>query len=140
MAELNHMIEIEVGDYSKDGHNQSDIVYIKSNYSGAEIDAAFARLNSKTGIDFQNICDDYEDSVIHEADLEKFIKHGFLTQEEIDEYKEDGEYHIDDARDLALFALDTLSKFDSEFKYEQYIPQTEQCHALMGIGYGCYCC
>lgn len=138
MAELNHMIEIEVGDYSKDGHNQSDIVYIKSNYSGEEIDKGFERLNKKTGIDFQNICDDYEDSEIHEEDLEKFVKHGLLTQEEIDEYKEDDEYHIDDARDLALFALDTLRKFDPEFKYEQYIPQTEQCHALMGIGYGCY--
>ena len=138
MAELNHMIEIEVGDFSKDGHNQSDIIYIKSNYSGAEIDKAFERLSKKTGIDFQHICEDYEDTEVKEEDLEKFVKHGFLTQEEIDEYSEDGEYHIYDAKDLALFALDTLHKFDSNFEYEQYIPQTEQCHALMGIGYGCY--
>lgn len=138
MAELNHMIEIEVGDFSKDGHNQSDIVYIKSNYSGEEIDKGFERLNKKTGIDFQNICDEYEDTEVSEKDLEKFVKHGFLTQEEIDEYSEDGEYHIDDARDLALFALDTLHKFDPKFEYEQYTPKTEQCFALMGIGYGCY--
>lgn len=138
MADLNHTIEIEVGDYSKDGHHLSDIVYIKSNYSGKEIDEAFERLNKKTGIDFQHICDEYEDTEVKEEDLEKFIKHGFLTQEEIDEYKEDDEYHIYDARDLALFALDTLHKFEPVFEYEQYIPKAEQCHALMGIGYGCY--
>jgi hypothetical protein len=95
-------------------------------------------LKKETGIDFQNICEEYEDTEIHEKDLEKFVKHGFLTQEEIDEYSEDGEYHIYDAKDLAQFALDTLHKFDSNFEYKLYTPKTEQCHALMGIGYGCY--
>lgn len=138
MAELNHIIEIEVGDYSRDGHNMSDIMYIKSNYSGEEIDKSFERLKQKTEIDFQFICDDHEDNTIHEEDLEKFVKHGLLTQEEIDECKEDSEYYVYSAKDLALFALDTLQKFDPEFKYEQYVPQTEQCNALLGIGYGCY--
>lgn len=139
MAELNHTIEIEVGDYSKDGHNQSDIMYIKSNYSGQEVDAAFERLKNATGIDFQYICEDYEDSTIHEEDLEKFVEHGFLTQEEVDDAKEyDDEFAIDSAQDLAILALDTLHKFEPAFEYEQYIPKTEQCHALMGIGYGCY--
>jgi len=138
MAELNHMIEIEVGDYSKDGHNQSDTMYINSNYSGQEVDAAFDRLRTATGIDFQHICEEYEDNEVKEEDLEKFVKHGLLTQEEIDKDKEDGEYHFYDARDLAIFALDTLHEFEPAFEYEQYIPKTEQCHALMGIGYGCY--
>ena len=31
MAELNHVIELEVGDWSKDGHNQSDTFLFKSN-------------------------------------------------------------------------------------------------------------
>lgn len=29
MAELNHVIELEVGDWSKDGHNQSDVFFIQ---------------------------------------------------------------------------------------------------------------
>lgn len=143
MAELNHIIEFEVGDWSKDGHNQSDTVQIKSNYSGKELDEAFARMKSETGIDFQNICEDYEDNEVHEDELQKFVDAGLLTTKDIEDNSDEDGYCFYNACDLANFALDTLVEFEKkhsrEFAYECYsIPNLEQCNALQGIGYGCY--
>lgn len=141
MAELNHVIEIEVGDWSKDGHNQSDTFLFKSNYSGEEIDKGFERLKKEKKIDFQDICCDYEDSEIKNGVLTKLIKLGVLSQDDVDYAKEyyDGCYCIDSALDLAALALDTLHAFDPAFEWEEYIiPNKEDCNALDGIGYGCY--
>lgn len=141
MAELNHVIEIEVGDWSKDGHNQSDTFLFKSNYSGEEIDKGFKRLKKEKKIDFQDICCDYEDSAIENGVVNKLIEMGVLSQDEVDAAIEeyDGSYCVDSALDLAALALDTLHAFDPAFKWEEYIiPNKEDCNALTGIGYGCY--
>lgn len=137
MAELNHIIEFEVGDYSHDGHNMSEVVLIRSNYSGKEIDKGFEQLGKQHNIDFQNICEEYEDSVIHEDDVKKLIELGSMTDENL----EDGEYDVNDARELAEIALETLKAIIPDFEYEFYsIPNKEYCNALTGIGYGCFCC
>lgn len=141
MAELNHVIELEVGDWSKDGHNQSDVFLFKSNYSGNEIDKGFERLKKEKQIDFKKVCHDYEDSEIKDDVLVKLIKLGVLTQEEVDEYSEDydGCYCVESALDLAALALDTLHAFDPAFEWEEFvIPDKEYCNAIRGIGYGCY--
>ena len=141
MAELNHVIELEVGDWSKDGHNQSDTFLFKSNYSGREIDEGFERLKKEKQIDFKKVCRDYEDSEIKNDVLVKLIKLGVLTQEEVDEAEEeyDGRYCVESALDLAAIALDTLHAFDPAFEWEEFvIPNKEYCNALRGIGYGCY--
>lgn len=141
MAELNHVIELEVGDWSKDGHNQSDVFLFKSNYSGEEIDEGFERLKKEKQIDFKKVCHDYEDSEINDDVLVKLIKLGVLTQEEVDEAEEeyDGRYCVESALDLAALALDTLHAFEPAFEWEEFvIPNKEYCNALRGIGYGCY--
>lgn len=141
MAELNHVIELEVGDWSKDGHNQSDTFLFKSNYSGEEIDKGFERLKKEKQIDFKKVCHDYEDSEINDDVLVKLIKLGVLTQEEVDEAEEeyDGRYCVESALDLAALALDTLHAFEPAFEWEEFvIPNKEYCNALRGIGYGCY--
>lgn len=141
MAELNHVIELEVGDWSKDGHNQSDTFLFKSNYSGREIDEGFERLKKEKQIDFKKVCRDYEDSEIKDDVLIKLIKLGVLTQEEVDEAEEEynGCYCVESALDLAALALDTLHAFDPAFEWEEFvIPNKEYCNAIRGIGYGCY--
>lgn len=141
MTELNHVIELEVGDWSKDGHNQSDTFLFKSNYSGEEIDKGFERLKKEKQIDFKKVCHDYEDSEIKDDVLVKLIKLGVLTQEEVDEAEEeyDGRYCVESALDLAALALDTLHTFDPAFEWEEFvIPNKEYCYAIQGIGYGCY--
>ncbi|MBO7716455.1 MAG: hypothetical protein J6S85_23015 [Methanobrevibacter sp.] len=141
MAELNHVIELEVGDWSKDGHNQSDTFLFKSNYSGEEIDKGFERLKKEKQIDFKKVCHDYEDSEIKDDVLVKLIKLGVLTQEEVDEAEEeyDGRYCVESALDLAALALDTLHAFEPAFEWEEFvIPNKEYCYAIQGIGYGCY--
>ena len=141
MAELNHVIELEVGDWSKDGHNQSDTFLFKSNYSGREIDEGFERLKKEKQIDFKKVCRDYEDSEIKDDVLIKLIKLGVLTQEEVDEAEEEynGCYCVESALDLAALALDTLHAFDPAFEWEEFvITNKEYCNAIRGIGYGCY--
>lgn len=141
MSELNHVIELEVGDWSKDGHNQSDVFLFKSNYSGEEIDKGFERLKKEKQIDFKKVCHDYEDSEIKDDVLVKLVNMGVLTQEEVDEAEEeyDGCYCVESALDLAALALDTLHAFEPSFEWEEFvIPNKEYCNALRGIGYSCY--
>lgn len=141
MAELNHVIEIEVGDWSKDGHNQSDTFLFKSNYSGDEIDQAFKCLKKVKQIDFKNICCDYEDNEVEDDVVTKLIELGVLSQDDVDTAKDDydGRYCVDSVLDLAALALDTLHAFEPAFEWEEFvIPNKEYCDALRGIGYGCY--
>ena len=40
---MNHTITIEVGDWSRDGHNQSDVFVYKCNYSQSDVEKAYLK-------------------------------------------------------------------------------------------------
>jgi hypothetical protein len=65
-------IKLEVGDWSKDGHNQSDVFLIQSNLTQQEIELAYKEGCKLVGFDFSKICcQEYEDSSIKAEHIKK---------------------------------------------------------------------
>lgn len=77
-------IKLVVGDWSNDGHNQSDTFYIRSNKTAEEIEAAIPKAMDLTGMSFKGgdpkkyyqVACDYEDSYIPAKVLNKLKDKG----------------------------------------------------------------
>lgn len=98
-------IQLEVGDWSLDGHSQTKYVYIESNLSISAIVTAFqigaARLNliSPHGHDttYLNICDEYADSRLSRDEYARLVTLGILPPVEDSDYgfNQDGSVAMD---------------------------------------------
>lgn len=69
-----HKFIIEFGDYSRDGHGQSESIEFVSNYSLKQVQKSYAQMTHKYPVlAFRNIAGDYEDYSAS-PELVKFIK------------------------------------------------------------------
>lgn len=90
---LMHPIQLVLGDWSNDGHGQTDTLFILSNLSSTEIEAAYKRGTKILGFDMKSqVAADYEDSKISETKVETFKKAGFVFSDS--EWDLDGEGDI----------------------------------------------
>lgn len=64
-----------LGDWSQDGHNIVQHIIIEANYSVEELRSAYYKSHKLTRVNFDNICEEYEDSKLHEPEYKKFQKH-----------------------------------------------------------------
>lgn len=72
---LKHKIDLIVGDWSRDGHEKSEVVKIKSNLTLEELQAAYKDGSKLIGVDLiKNVCKDYEDNKIPKEICEKILK------------------------------------------------------------------
>jgi hypothetical protein len=86
-----HNINLVVGDWSKDGHNQSESVTIRTNLKLQEVQAAYNKGVKKIGFDLlKNCCHDYEDNVIQPQFVEKLKSSGYKFDENDDLDDEEG--------------------------------------------------
>lgn len=61
---MNHTITIEVGDWSRDGHNQSDVFVYKCNYSQSDVEKAYLEAVKNGVPDVTTQCEEYEDNAL----------------------------------------------------------------------------
>jgi hypothetical protein len=101
-----HRICLTVGDWSGDGHEQSDNFYILSSLDKDSLAAAYKKGVEAIGFDLKKELDEYEEGVISSDKLRLLSKHGLLSDWGFDEEKlsEDWElYHeIDTYAELWL--------------------------------------
>lgn len=72
------MIEIIMGDTSADGHGQTDSIYIESNLTVQQIQAAYNKGTKLVGFNLvDSVAADYEDNKITVEDWNKLIALGF---------------------------------------------------------------
>jgi len=57
-------VQLTVGDWSMDGHNQFRTVVVQSSLSRAKLEKAFKAGVKKLGVDISKMCADYEDNHI----------------------------------------------------------------------------
>lgn len=57
-------IGLVVGDWSGDGHRETETIYVESSLSAKELEKAFVAGSSKLGIDITSFCEDYEDDKV----------------------------------------------------------------------------
>ena len=111
--DLKYIINLIVGDWSLDGHNQTDTITIESNLGRSEIEDAF-KAGSKL-LDFnltQKVCTDYEDDGISKVFIDRLRK--FNIEVEFDKYYP-GHLNIDS---FVKLWLDIAQLGNPKFQYE----------------------
>ena len=104
-----YKMELVLGDWSKDGHNQHDIVILSSNKPVEEVRDAYKKARELTSISFDErtynlysfytICTEYEDNRINYLCWEILQNHG-LTLELLNSFGSD---RFDDEEELEIW-------------------------------------
>lgn len=136
-----------IGDWSKDGHNQSEFVYFEHNKTEEEIKNAYLKACKKIGVQLHDhkknsILSDYEESSISKEIYDKLVNSGVNMEAiELDDPCED-EYAFN-SDSVALLFLEMVKVTLPDFEYKI----TEQEKPINGfwsdgfnhsIGYGVF--
>ena len=73
---MNHQVELEIGDWSGDGHSQVRHRHIISNLTREEILNSYNKGVKVLGFDLMEYCCDYEDSTIPLNFFSALVAHG----------------------------------------------------------------
>ena len=73
-------INIVVGDWSGDGHSQSDSYLYQVNITADELKAAYGRGVTEIGFSITSMCKDFEDGEIERQYAEKLVANGFVLE------------------------------------------------------------
>jgi hypothetical protein len=130
--------KIEIGDWSKDGHNASEVIIFESSHSQDDLLEANKKLKKKR-IDIKKICSEYEEDYIDAKLSNKFKKMGIDLDSFLDTHEEndDGKsYYVtnDDIFELLMHLLKTQIP---TLTWEKVGDKIEEIVAFKGIGYGC---
>ncbi len=118
---MNHTINIMTGDWSDDGHGQTDTTIIKTNFEKDQIDEAYKQGVLIVGVDLKrNIACEYEDDLINKEDIAKLKLHGI----EIDFEAYDDVGMRMDTDDFTEIFLKVCQLGNPQFRYEiVFVPQ-----------------
>ena len=110
-----HTINFEIGDWSKDGHNESESIRVFSNHPVKRLREAHFQCPEKLGFDIGDICGEYEESSIDEDIIEALEDAGF----DVDSY--DPEYP--GTRNMIQLWVDILMFIDPELELTLETPE-----------------
>lgn len=85
MTQLQHIVSLETGDWSNDGHNISRVFTFKSNYPQSQIEAAYNTAVARGVPDISSQCEDYEDSSLTEEFAVKWLELSKTTMPELEQ-------------------------------------------------------
>lgn len=147
-------IDFHIGDYSRDGHGQSDYVRIECNLSIPQLKQVYREMIVDSGVYFgglswredkeikekaTHICSDYEDNRFLIHDLDPKYRDA-LDKEEFDYY--DDKHELVLYEDQIILAMMTMIKaYWPAFEYKIVPQQNEYLFnkwGCDGIGYGMY--
>ncbi len=117
--ELPYMINLVMGDWSADGHSQTETVTIKSNLDKKGVEDAYKSGVKKTKVDLsKDVARDYEDNIISKKIVNKLCKFGFKIEDCSNDFRadEDGYGLWTDGYALAWLFIAQIGNPD--FKYE----------------------
>lgn len=69
-------ITLQLGDWSHDGHNVTEVYSIESNLSPEDLQKAYRRGVARIGIDIEDLCDTYQEGFIEEDDYRTLRANG----------------------------------------------------------------
>jgi hypothetical protein len=77
-----NLINLVLGDWSHDGHSQTEIITISSTLSKPEIEAAYKKGAKRVGVDVvKDVAADYEDGGLLVEDWKRFEKAGMKLED-----------------------------------------------------------
>jgi hypothetical protein len=87
---MQHEIQLVMGDWSGDGHCQTETVYIRSNLSKEELKQAYLKGVDITGVHLTSgIARNYEDSIFPQDAVDSLVKFGFKPSEFLGDDEDD---------------------------------------------------
>lgn len=89
MSSLEHKITLTVGDWSGDGHSQSEDILIHSNLTQKELEKAFKDGSKKLKFKLEEYCRSYEDNILPEEVVAALKLHG-LTEDMVTDLDVEG--------------------------------------------------
>jgi hypothetical protein len=116
------LVNLVVGDWSYDGHNQNRTITIESNLSVSEIKEALKTGSEISGIDLNQVCCEYEDNILKREVYDRLIELG-MPEDNFYDVEKDMEINIY-ADEFVYIYLFLVSLGNSKFKYE--FPRIEQ--------------
>ena len=138
-----YIFRFVVGDWSNDGHNQSQDFIVETSHSEEIIHKAYEDAIKACGVDLEELCSNFEDSIIHSWDVEKLEQFG-ISFENFDEPNDDGDYYCSPENFAYLFFELIKLQLGNEFKYKfikNEIPYLNgYWHKTFNksFGYGCF--
>lgn len=88
-----YSFDLQIGDWSNDGHGRCETFKIKSNKPVREVREVYYRVKTVTGVNLEKICKYNNESRMEDEVIEKLIKLGFFNKLY---FEEDAEYTVDD--------------------------------------------
>jgi hypothetical protein len=127
---------ITTGDWSKDGHNQSDNFQLMTSHSRKDMVNAYRNFAKENKISFKKIFSEYEESAIDSEQIE-ILKNAGINFDNIGGWEEgvDG-YYCFEPQGVVELLMEMIKTQIPEFTYQ--FEQTEEIEEFRGIGYGCY--
>lgn len=126
-----YTFQYTVGDWSNDGHGQTDVFFIKSSDPVETLSAAFEAGVKIIGHDIRKYCENYEDDMMSGDVAQAFIDHGAELNEIYD-----GEVYMD--ADSVLSAIIATIKAGNPEIFLEVDTPVDLCHFIGSVGYGCY--
>ncbi len=80
--ELEHSITLTLGDWSHDGHSQTEVITVKCNVDKKDLEKAYKKGTKKVGFDLtEDVCADYEDGSVSDEVIEKLRDAGIKPED-----------------------------------------------------------
>jgi len=150
---MENIIKFNIGDYSRDGHGQSEMVTIKCNARISQLRDIYKRMIDDSGIYFGGlnwkgfklvgikwICSEYEDNVFDITDLKPMYRQPLIAAN-FDSYDDKNKLYLYDEQIIRAMMI-MIKAFDERVEFEIVSPPDDEhlfnkwgCH---GIGYGLY--
>ena len=129
-------ITIVVGDWSGDGHSQSDTYVVESNLDKPSIERAYRIATRQLGFDLiKDVCEAYEENKIAEEVYEKLVENGINIDGLAKEDELDCDYYGMTPDIWLKLYLDVVKLGNPELQYSILNDHNEELH--IG-GYGLY--
>lgn len=113
---MSYQVNFEIGDWSRDGHNESKAIKVFSNHPVERLREAHFMCPVKLGFDIGEICGEYEEPEIREDIVETLEENGFDTSKFSTKYPS--------SREMIQLWADILMYIDPEL--ELYLEAPEE--------------
>jgi hypothetical protein len=113
---MDYSYSLVIGDYSNDGHNQSDTFSFRCSHNDDAIYKAYASACKRSGVKLEDILEEYDDSSISEDIMKDLVDIG-VRLDVLDVELYEGEY-IFYPESVALLFLEMVRSQLEGFAYE----------------------
>ena len=108
--------KVILGDWSGDGHNITETYIVEISCTNEELQEFYRNAVKKSGIQFENICEEYEDAVISGEIISTLTKLGVKIPEFDCDYEDENDFIAEPDNYLEL--LLNFCKLGGDFKYK----------------------